>query len=199
MVVVIAVLVILIVAGVGALNGTGAQARKSGSDMLSGLIDQARTTAITSRCNVVLAIAEPGDLPSGDERCRLGIFKVESWPEAGSTTMDGTLMSRWKPFETGIVLSGGEVDGLPNPLDSPELTINYGTIAKPVSVTVHALAFNPRGGLLHPSGSGPVVMRVAEGAYRNGTATPNRRASGAITENQLKVGRVTARPYRIDP
>ena len=199
MLVVIAVLAILLVAGAGALNSTGAQARKSGTDVLSGLIDQARSTAIVSRCNVVLAIAEPGDLPSGDERCHLGIFKVETWPEAGSTTMDGTLMSRWKPLETGVVLMGGESDGLPNPIDAPELTIHYGSTAKPVSVTVHAIAFTPRGGLLHPSGSSPIVLRLAEGSYRNNRATPNRRASGGFSENQLKIGRVSARPYRIDP
>lgn len=198
MVVVIAVLVILIVAGIGALGGSNAQARKSGSDVLSGLIDQARTAAITSRSNVVLAIAEPGDLPSGDERCRLGLFKVESWPESGATTMGGVLMSRWTSLETGVILASGDLDGVPNPLDAPELTINYGTVAKPVSVTVHAIAFTPRGGLLHPSGSGPVVMRIAEGAYRQGKASPNRRPSGALAENHLKIGRVTARPYRID-
>lgn len=198
MVVVIAILVILITAGAGILGSTGAQARKSGTDMLSGLIDQARTTAITSRSDVILAIAEPGDLPSGDERCRLGIFKVESWPESGSTTVNAVLLSRWKTLETGIVLIGGDLDGLPNPIDAPQLTIHYGRDTKPIRVTVHVIAFNPRGGLHYPSGSTPIVLRIAEGVYRNGVATPNRRGSGAISEHQLKVGRVIARPYRID-
>jgi type II secretory pathway pseudopilin PulG len=199
MVVVIAVIVILIVGWGGALNGTSAWARKSGTDVLSGRIDQARAAAITSRCNVVLAIAEPGDLPSGDERCRLGLFKVESWPESGAAAMEGVLMNRWTSLETGVILASGDLDGVPNPLDAPELTIKYGAPATPVSVTVHAIAFNSRGGLLHPSGSGPVVMRIAEGAYRKGKATPNRSASGTVAENHLKIGRVTARPYRIDP
>jgi hypothetical protein len=42
-------------------------------------------------------------------------------------------------------------------------------------------------------------MRIAEGGYRGGKATPNRRGdSHAISENRLKIGRVTARPCRID-
>ena len=39
MVAVIAILVVLMTAGVSLLNGTGAQSRRAGTDMLSGLID----------------------------------------------------------------------------------------------------------------------------------------------------------------
>ena len=82
-----------------------------------------------------------------------------------------------------------------NPLDGPEITLAYGG----KSVTVHAIGFNPRGGLEFPSGSRPITLRVAEGAYRNGEPSPNRRGdSGTISENIIKIGRVTARPYRID-
>jgi len=196
---VIAVIAILMVAWIGLSNHTSPQSRKFGTDVLTGMIEQARTTAITSRCHVVLAIAEPGDLPLVDDRCRLGLFKVESWPDTDNAdTMAGVLMSRWQPLETGIALTGGEVDGMKNPLDIKELTIIYGA-DKPLNVTVHAIAFNPLGGLQYPNGSNPVAMRVAEASYRNGKAFPNRHgSSGTITENLLKIGRVTARPYRID-
>ena len=63
MVVVIAVLVMLMTAGVIFFSGTGSQSRKAGTDMLTAMIEQARTKAITSRSFVVLAVAEPGDLP----------------------------------------------------------------------------------------------------------------------------------------
>ncbi|MGL4401982.1 MAG: hypothetical protein ACRCXD_19140, partial [Luteolibacter sp.] len=77
-------------------------------------------------------------------------------------------------------------------------TITYGG-SKNLSVEVHAIAFNPRGGLAYPSGSSPVVLRIAEGRYRNGSAIPNKRGSSeAIPESRLKIGRVTARPYQID-
>jgi len=198
MVAVIAVLVILMTAGVSLMNGTGSQSRKAGTDLLTGMIEQARTSAITSRSFVVLAIAEPGDLPAGDERCRLGLFKVEAWPQNSSDPVEGVLMSRLRTLETGIALIGGPVDGVDNPLDAPELTISYGT-TKPLKVKVHAIAFNSRGSLHHPAGSTPVALRIAEGSYRNGKATPYKRGENAtITENRLKIGRVTARPYRID-
>lgn len=201
MVAVIAILVTLMTAGISLLNSTGSQSRKAGTDMLSGMIEQARTTAITSRCYVILAIAEPGDLPTTDERCRIGMFKVDldKWP-TGATTVSATLLSRWQTLNTGIVLIGGQVaaDGVPNALDADKITINYGG-TKNLSIKVRAIAFNSRGGLHAPAGSTPVVLRIAEGGYRGGKATPNKRAGQeAVTENRLRINRVTARSYQID-
>lgn len=201
---VIAILVTLMTAGVSLLNDSGAQSRKAGTDMLTGLIEQARTTAITSRSHVLLAIAEPGDLPAGDERCRIGLFKVnEDWSDASATPspLKCTLLNRWQTLNTGVVLIPDDVGKLPNPLDEKsEITISYGGV-KNLSVKVHVIAFNSRGGLHFPAGSTPIALRIAEGGYR-GTpkkATPNKRANQeTITENRLKIGRVTARPYRID-
>jgi len=204
MVAVIAVIVILMTAGVSLMNGTGAQSRKASTDLLTGMIEQARTSAISSRAIVVLAVAEPGDLPISDDKCRVGIFKLEKgWPESFGGSLDNAvLMARWKTLETGVVLLGGEVDGVENPLDvGKEVTINYGTAAKPLSVKAHAIAFNPRGGLQFPTGSTPIVMRVAEGTYRNGAPVAYTRGgseSKGVTESRLKIGRVTARPYSID-
>lgn len=201
MMVVIAILVALMTAGVSLLSGNGTQSRKAGTDMLTGLIEQARTTAITSRSCVVLAIAEPGDLPATDERCRIGLFKVDKeWPDASMTPspLKCTLLSRWQTLNTGIALIHDKVDKLTNPLDESEITIAYGG-SKNLSVKVHAIAFNSRGGLHYPAGSTPIAIRIAEGGYRGGTATPNKRGSQqSITENRLKIGRVTGRPYRID-
>lgn len=202
MVAVIAILVTLMTAGVSLLSGTGAQSRKAGTDTIIGLIEQARTRAITSRSYVVLAIAEPGDLPGGDERCRIGMFKVEAdkWPSAATSplTLEGTLLNRWQTLNTGIVLTPGSVDGVANPLDQPQATITYGG-AKNLRVQVHIIAFNSRGGLHSPAGSTPIALRIAEGGYRSGVATPIMRGTQKVAaENRLKIGRVTARPYRID-
>lgn len=208
MVAVIAILVTLMTAGITLLNGTGTQSRKAGTDMLSGMIEQARTTAITSRCYVILAIAEPGDLPLVDERCRVGMFKVDmdKWPTgtASPVTVNATLLNRWQMLNTGIVLIGKQKtdppgsDSIANPIDLDKITINYGG-TRNLSIKVHAIAFNSRGGLHSPPGSTPVVIRIAEGGYRGGKATPNLRAGqDHPTENRLKIGRVTARPYQID-
>lgn len=200
MIVVISVLVILLLVGASLFKGSGPQARRSSADQLSALVEQARTTAIASRCHVILAVAEPGDLPQGDERCRIGLFKVAEWPEDPSSgTVEGELLGRWRTLESGVILIGGQVDGIENPLDAAEWTINHTLRGKPQQVKAHALVFQPRGGLRYPLGSTPVALRVAEGGYRGGKAVPNRRGdSSAIAENRLKIGRVTARPYRID-
>jgi type II secretory pathway pseudopilin PulG len=205
MVAVIAILVTLMTAGVSLLGSTGIQSRKSGVDLLSSLIEQARTKAITSRTHVVLAIAEPGDLPAQDERCRLGLFTVETWPDqaTGPLALNGVLASRWQTLNTGIALipsPGGESNPPPEPnvIDQNQVTITYGG-AKNLSAKVHAIAFDPRGGRVYPTGSTPVILRIAEGRYQGGQAKPNQRGDEkTITESRLRIGRVTARPYQID-
>jgi hypothetical protein len=195
---VVAVLVILLTAGVGLMKGTGTRARLAATDMLAGMIEQARASAITTRSYVILAVAEPGDLPAGDERCRLGLFQVETWPDSPSEAVEAVLMTRWRTMENGIALIGGSIDGIPNPLNGPQLTVSYGA-PKPLRVNLHVIAFNPRGGLHFPSGSTPVALRIAEGSYRDGKATPYPSEGGAaIIESRLKIGRVIARPHRID-
>jgi hypothetical protein len=198
LVTVIAVLTILLLVGTRLLGGTTSQARKAGTDLLTGMIEQARTMAVSSRTHVVLAIAEPGDLPARDERCRLALIKVDEWPENPGDPVKGVLMTRWRTLETGAVLLGGDVDGVANPLDVPQLDIHFGPNHS-LKVEAHALAFHSRGGLRYPEGSTPVAMRVAEGGYRGGAASPNRNGdAGTISEDRLKIGRVTARPYRTD-
>ena len=193
-----AVLVILAVAGIGLVHGAGAQSRKAAIDLLAGMIDQARAAAITSRSYVVLAVAEPGDIPAGDERCRLGLLAVETWPDSPKDTLRGVLLGRWQTLNTGITLLGGAVDGVDNPMDRPRLTIATDT-AQHREFTVHALVFNPHGALLYPPGSTPVAMRVAEGCYRGGQATPYRRGDSAgITASCLKIARLTSHSYHID-
>lgn len=209
MIAVIAILVTLMTAGIALMNGTGAQSRKTATDALIALIEQARTTAITSRSYVVLAIAEPGDVPANDRQCRLGLFKFASLPDPmpDPPALDkGVQMNRWQTLNTGVVLlpkqpttaDNQQID-LPNPLDQKEIKITYG--AKNQSATVHAIVFNPRGGLQYPVGSTPLVVRIAEGGYRGpgNKAVANQPAGQSRpTENLLKIGRVTARPYRLD-
>ena len=207
MVAVIAILIILMTAGISLLSSSGVQSRRAGVDLLSGLIEQARTSAITTRSYVILAIAEPGDLPTTDNQCRIGLFKVDAaaWPDTSISpvTVNAVLLSRWQTLNTGIVLIGtqkGESnpDTTPNPIDLDKVTINYGG-SKNLSIKVHAIAFSPRGGLHLPLGSTPVVLRIAEGRYSGGKATATLRGSNKkATENLLKIGRVTARPYQID-
>jgi prepilin-type N-terminal cleavage/methylation domain-containing protein len=192
----ISIIVILLSTGVALLGGTGSHSRRSGADLLTGMIEQARTVAVTTRSNVVLAIAEPGDMQVVDGRCRIGLFKLSGWPGDLSQPIAASPISRWRILENNVVLIGGEgEEGLVNPLDGEKVTLTSGS----KTVTAHVIVFNSRGGLQFPAGSRPLVMRIAEGAYRNGVAKPNRRAgSGTIPENLIRIGRVTARPYRID-
>jgi len=198
--VVIAILLTLAAAGAQLLGHTEIQTRKAGTELLTSLIEQARNTAITSRRHVILAIAEPGDIANSDERCRLGIFKVDSWPDPFDGEISKAVQKgRWRALEAGLTISGGNLDGLDNPLDAPEIALQYGSESKPHSAKVHAIAFNPRGGIILPPSTNPILMRIAPGSYRNGKAMPRDNGkNGAVSEQKIKVGRVTARPYRIE-
>jgi hypothetical protein len=166
------------------------------------MIEQARTSAITTRSHVILAIAEPGDLPNDDTRCRIGLFRVSEWPDDLQGEIPAKLIQRWRPLENGVVLAPGSDTQeagatLENPLDSTQLQIRDETRSKPKQIEVHAIVFNPRGGMAFPEGSSPAELRIAEGTYRSGKAVPVRRGTPpTIAENRLKIGRIIARPYR---
>ncbi len=194
---VIAVIMLLMVAGIELLRDTGTQARRTATDAITGMIEHARTSALTTRSPVVLAIAEPGDLPSDDGRCMVGLFRLEKWPD-GSAPLDGVLLRRWEALPTGVVLLPGGVSGLRNPRDEPEALIRYVSAKKIVEARCHILAFNARGGLLAPAGSDPVALRIAEGSYRGRQPAANARRADRVAENTLKIGRITARPYHLD-
>lgn len=191
-------MMLLMTAGIRVLGGTSSQANKTATDTCIGLIEQARAAAITSRGYVVLAIAEPGDLPEDDNRCLIGLFKLKEWPTP-ATTLDGVLLRRWQSLPSGIVLLTGGVKGLRNPRDEPETIIRYQAGQQTIQGNFHILAFNSRGGLHWPAGSDPLALRIAEGAYRNRQPSANSRgANQKIVESTLKIGRLTARPYRFD-
>jgi len=195
---VMAVMALLFSVGFHALGHSSAQARHVATASVIGMLEQARATAITSRCAMVLALAEPGELPTSDTRCRLGLFKIHEWP-ADPTTLDGTLIGRWQTLPDSVVILPGGVNGLRNPRDEAPSTIRYFAAKQPVTGSFHILAFSPRGTLLWPPGSAPMVLRIAEGTYRNGQPTPNTHGSSHdAAENLLHIGRLTARPYQFD-
>ena len=191
-----AVLVILLAAGLDHISSS--HSGKADTDLIVGMLDQARTAAITSRSCVVLAVADPADLPTRDPRCHLAIIKLDGLPDPLANTLKGVMLGRWHPMNPGIALIGGKVPGADNPLDAEKLTITC-DVPRHLTVKVHAIAFNPCGGLAYPPGSAPVTLRVAQCVYQAGTAVPiHHPQSGPSAENRLKIGRVSARPYRID-
>jgi hypothetical protein len=187
-----AVMALLLTAGMHGLGDAAAHARRGATDSVISLVEQAHATAISSRGIVVLALADPGDVPGGDERGRLGLFKIKDWP-AGPATLEGTLICRWLVLPRGVVLLPGAVNGLRNPRDEPQSTIRYLAGTQPVQGRFHILAFSPRGALLWPAGSDPLALRLGDGGRRHGQPVPN-----SCGESCLKIGRVTARPYPFD-
>lgn len=194
---VIAVLVTLITVSLSLLNNTGTYSRRTATQLLTSLVAQARTYAITSHCEVALAFAEPTDLPSSAGRYQLGLFKLTT-PLTPAAQVSGNLIQRWESMNSGIVLFAEDLVGLPNLMDQVKLQITSGGTKNSV-LRVHALIFDPRGKLCFPPGSSPLVLRLAEGRYQDGLAIPTRRAGSAnITENRLKIGRLSARIYPFD-
>lgn len=200
MVAVIAIITVLMAAGINLLQGTAAQSRKAATDLIASMVDQARTIAITSRKDVVLAIADPTNFATSDGRCKIGLFEVESWPDPKykEPILKARLLKRWQCMDASIVLIGGGLNGMENPLDQPQITLKNSETKKQ-SFQVYYIGINSRGALVSPSGAAPMVLRIAEGRYQDGNAIPNRSGSQkTITENRLKIGRISARTYPID-
>jgi len=195
----ISIMSILVVSGVSMMGDNNSKSRRATSDLLGAMIDQGRSTEITSRSEVLLAVAEPKDLPIDDRNCRLGLFKLTEF-DAKTGRAKGELLKRWDVVEGGAVLLGGDVSGFRNVMDGQEIELTYAARGKNFTIRVHGLVFTPRGGREWPIGSTPVVMRVAEGGYRGESrkATANKR-EGTVAEDRFKIGRVIARPQRFDP
>ncbi len=200
MTIVIAIFVLLTTIVISFTSSTNAQILKTNTDIITGLIEQARVTAVTSRSYIILGIEEPPNQTTNDGRCRIGLFKIDEWPEKAilPLVIKGQLLSRWENLSIGIVLIEHEVNGLPNLIDTEKITINYGG-PKSLTTKVHAMAIHPRGGLQYPVGSSPLLVRIALGTYRNGKATANKYGElKQIWGNRLKIGRINARCYPTD-
>jgi prepilin-type N-terminal cleavage/methylation domain-containing protein len=204
MVVVMAIITTLMIAGTSLLSGRGPQSRRTGTDMLCGLIEHARTTAMTTHSEILIAIAEPGDLPGSDGHARIGLFrKIVSTASKSITTVDHyDRISRWQIFQTGVVILGGkpavtQLDGAQNPMDEPKQ--EFIDSRQNLKMTMHAISINAGGSVIIPDGSGSIFFRISEGSYRDGKAIPNIPKGMQVTpENLLKIGRVIARPYQIN-
>lgn len=172
MLVVIAIAGTLLAIGLSLSGKSGDRARRDASERLAGLIEQARTAAITRRATVVLAIA-PSD--AEHDATRLGLFEVSRPPRAGEP-LEGRPLQRWTPLPNGVGFDRGEIAGLANPLDAAPLELRWQDGRQ--RATVHVLAFTPRGGLAWPAGSKPVALTLGSGA--------------------LRIDRAVARPWRLD-
>lgn len=180
----------LTMAGLSVMGNTAANAQRTGTDQVVAAIEQARTTAITRRKPVLLAIAEPqpGDV---DDNCRFGLFEVDTLPDEGSS-VEARQLQRWNVLPPGVVFLDGKIRNLENVLEQDKVQLSWKDGRN--SASVHLLAFNPRGGLAWPSGSDPVALKVGNGNYRDGKPMPVT-GGGA---SSLRVGRVVARPWRLD-
>jgi prepilin-type N-terminal cleavage/methylation domain-containing protein len=190
LIVVIAIVVILLGAGLSLFGRSRGHALRTGTEQFASLVEQARTSAITRRRPVVLAIAEPGVGDFGDDRCRVGLFELDKWRPGEAN--DGRLIQRWQPLPTGIALVGGEVDTLANVKDEDKVSLTWK--AGNASAEMPALVFGPRGGLIGPAGSESVVVTFAAGVYRDGQVVVTGKERGKV----VRVGRVVARPWLMD-
>jgi prepilin-type N-terminal cleavage/methylation domain-containing protein len=190
MLVVMVIVGALTTLGLTIFGKTAASARKTAMDQFTAAVEQARTAAITRRKPVILAIAPPLR-GSTDQDTRYGLFEVDELPD-DPRTIDARQVQRWNLMPSGILFFGGEVDGLRNVLDESPSQIRWRDGQNQASV--HVLAFTPRGGLAWPTGSDPVVVKMGSGTLQDGQPVATREGG----QSSLRIGRVVARPWRLD-
>ncbi|WP_338684782.1 pilus assembly FimT family protein [Haloferula helveola] len=187
---VIAIVIVLLTIAVSLLGNTRGEALRSGSEQFSSLVEQARTSAITRRRPVAMAIAEPGTAGFDDDQCRIGLFELDEWKEGEAVS--GRLIQRWHSLPDGIVFFGGEVDSLANVKDAASVNLTWKNGSE--SAEFPALVFSARGGLLAPPGSESVVVALGNGTYRNGEAV----RTGSSGDRTIRIGRVVARAWNLE-
>ncbi|MEP4078617.1 hypothetical protein [Haloferula sp.] len=187
---VIGIIVILVGVSLTVVGNSGAAALRTAGESLTAAVEQSRTSAITRRREVALAILEPGQGGFDDGQCRIGLFELDG--EADDGAMNGRLLKRWLKLPGGIAFFGGEVDSLNNLVDETPISIQWKNGEE--RADLHALVFSARGGLVKPQGSESIVVRIGRGTYRNGTAV---KIEGGANRT-IRIGRVVARPWIID-
>jgi hypothetical protein len=187
---VIGIIVLLVGISVSLIGNTGAAALRTASESFTAAVEQGRTSAITRRREVALAILEPGQGGFNDGICRIGLFELDGETDDGS--LKGELLQKWLKLPGGIVFFGGEVDSLNNLMDESPVSIEWKNGTE--KIEMRALVFSPRGGLSQPQGSDSIVVKFGRGTYRSGTAV--KMENGA--NRTIRIGRVVARPWVID-
>jgi prepilin-type N-terminal cleavage/methylation domain-containing protein len=190
MLVVMVIVGALLAMGLTVFGRTAASARRTAVDQFTAAVEQARTTAITRRKPVILAIAPPA-AGSTDATTRFGIFEVDELPEEGEP-IDARQIQRWNLMPEGAIFLPEDLDGLRNVTRGDKVQLKWRDGGNQASV--HALAFTPRGGLAWPTGSDPVAVKIGSGFYRDGQPVPT--AGGG--HSGMRIGRVVARPWRLD-
>ncbi len=192
----IELLVVIVI--VGALTTMGLSifgksanaSRRTAMDQFTAAVEQARTGAITRRKPVILAIAPPLSTDA-DQTCRFGLFEVDVLPKSGDA-LEARQLQRWNLMPDGVVFFKDEVDGFRNVLDEEQVQLSWKDGEN--KARVYALVFNPRGGLALPEGSEPLAVKLGSGNYRSGEPV----ATTAGGHSSLRIGRVIARPWRLD-
>lgn len=192
MLTILVILGVLTTLGLSIFGRTAHAARRSALDQFTAAVEQARTSAITLRKPVLLAVAPPDEEAGGhDRKTRFGLFEVDSLPSA-SGTVQARQVQRWSTMPDGIIFLKGKVDGLRNLLDGDKTLLTWKDGEN--RATVYLLAFTPRGGLALPSGSDPVGIRLGTGIYQEGEPVSTKEGGAS----SLRIGRVVARPWRLD-
>ncbi|MFC7338501.1 Tfp pilus assembly protein FimT/FimU [Haloferula chungangensis] len=187
---VIGIIVLLVGISLTAVGNTGAAALRTASESFTVAIEQARTSAITRRSEVALAILEPGQGGFNDGICRIGLFRLDGETDDGA--LKGELLQKWLKLPGGIAFFGGEVDSLHNLMDEVPVRLVWRDGEE--NSDVRALVFNPRGGLAQPQGSESIVIKLGRGTYRNGAAVKVEQGASRT----IRIGRVVARPWVLD-
>ncbi len=180
----------LLAAGAGLFQRTGSEAVKTGTEKFAALVEQARTSAITRRKPVALALISPGDLSQGDELCRIGVFELEDWKSGEK--VEGRLIQRWRSLPGGVGFVAGEYETLENVMDVSRPSLSWKNGDEEAEVPL--LVFSARGGLMSPAGSKPVVVILSSGVHQDGRFIPRNGGGRRV----IRIGRVVARPWILD-
>lgn len=169
------------------------QARELAVDQIEAAIRNAREVAASRRARVMVAWAMPED--GATTGVRMAWFRVERGPHpdaVGDGVVEAIALQRWQVLPKGVVLATGQAGGMCNLMDGEAWRLRQPGREE---LMVHGIILDAQGRMIAPAGSEGLMLRVAEGFYREGRPQLDV-SEGGVRESHLSVGRTYARVMR---
>lgn len=194
---VIAVIVLLMVAGIPLLSDPSTHGRQTSREILRAHLQQARGHAIASGRATAMIIAghDGGSVRTGG---LMTIAEVEAQPAGGNPFRVTRLIQRWTLLpENMFFLNQSAVrSSQPTMMDSPPI-VDAEYQKKPLGC--HAVIFSPDGRITHPADGMPLTLAIGKGQQAQGGVIATQKSDGKVVFDLLRINRLNARARILDP
>jgi prepilin-type N-terminal cleavage/methylation domain-containing protein len=197
MLAVIAIIGLLMVAGVAVLSDPSNNARQVSREILRAHLQQARGHAIASgrATSVIIAENDGANIRNGG---LITIAELEPQSAEGRPFKVTQLIQRWTSLpESMFFLNQASVRSKSPTLMDTAPTVDAEYQKKPIGC--HAVVISPDGRIFHPADDTPLVLAIGKGRQTPSGITPTQKSGDKVVHDLLRINRLNARARMLDP